>query len=67
MTLSCRVLRARKEYQCDDCNRYIFIGEKYVRLFGSSDDKLRNPRPHTLRQCKHCGTSTIIAKSEGVF
>lgn len=67
MTLSCRVLHARKQYQCDECNRFIFIGKKYVRLFGSSDDNMRNPRPYMIRQCEHCGQSAIIAKSEGVL
>lgn len=67
MTLSCRVLTAKKEHKCSDCNRTIQVGEKYVRLFGSSDDNLRDPPPYELKQCKICGRSAITAHSEGAL
>lgn len=45
---------ARKEYTCDECRGPIHKGQRYWRAYGSSDDSMRNPRPYTLRVCRHC-------------
>ena len=59
MTISLRVLNARKEYKCDDCGRRIKVGDKYARFFGSPDDNCKNPPPYEMKQCSECAASAI--------
>lgn len=46
--------KAKKEYCCSSCGRDIHTGERYSRSFGSSDDAMKNPKPHTLVECLVC-------------
>lgn len=36
--ISIAIHKARKEYKCSDCERWIEIGQLYFRLYGSAHD-----------------------------
>lgn len=44
-----RILRARKEHRCDECNRKIVIGESYWYAFGKQES-----HTYTGITCLHC-------------
>lgn len=45
------VIKARKHYECDACDRTIVPGESYIYLYGSADSR---ERPYPLRECIAC-------------
>lgn len=53
---------ARKEYFCEGCGISILIGERYYRLFGSSDDNWHNPKPYEIKLCEWCGSQVVGMK-----
>ena len=55
MIISEKILKAKKDYYCDYCNKIIYTNDIYVRLFGSSDDACKNPKPSELKLCSCCG------------
>jgi len=58
--ISKKVYTASKPYTCGVCHKDIAKGEKYLRLFGSSDDVNKSPPPRTLCICKMCGAHDIV-------
>lgn len=54
MTISKKVVKARLSHGCSRCGETIKPGDLYVRLFGSSDDRLKNPPPFVVRECLQC-------------
>lgn len=44
-----KIVRAKKEYRCEECNKPIRIGERYEYAFGVIDDYAY--QPHTCLGC----------------
>lgn len=59
MVISSKVFTAHKEYWCELCQHRIYLGEKYIRKFGSSDDRCKEPRPYEIMICQVCGKDEI--------
>lgn len=56
MIPSRKILIAHKNYTCESCGRVIISGNKYMRLFGSTDDACKNSKTYEIKVCNECMT-----------